>query len=256
MRIVTATRYVQPLREGGSLPALVEADDDGLYVLKFRGAGQGPKALVAELVAGEIGRWLGLPVPELVLVDVDPSFGRTEPDGEIRELVRASAGRNVALDFLPGALGWEPALAPPPDAAAAARIVWFDAFVTNVDRTARNPNMLLWHGTLQLVDHGASLYFHHDWPGHLARATRPFAAMRQHVLLPLAGDLQAAEAELAPKITEAGLVEILARVPDDWLTEEGGPDAMRVGYVEHLCTRLQAPRAFVEEAARVRAQGV
>ena len=256
LRTVTATRYVQPLREGGSLPALIEADDDGLYVLKFRGAGQGPKALVAELVAGEIGRLLGLPVPEIVLVDVDPSFGRTEPDAEIRELARASAGRNVALDFLPGALGWEPALAPPPDPLLAARVVWFDAFVTNVDRTARNPNLLLWHHTLQLVDHGASLYFHHDWPDHLARARSPFTPIERHVLLPLVGDLEAADAELAPRITDAALGEILASVPDEWLDEDASPDAMRVGYVEHLRTRLQSPRPFVEEAARARAQRI
>jgi hypothetical protein len=254
MRTVTATRYVQPLREGGSLPALIEADDDGLYVLKFRGAGQGPKALVAELVAGEIGRLVGLPVPEIVLVAVDPSFGRTEPDGEIRELARASAGTNVGLDFLPGALGWEPALSPPPDPVLAAKVVWFDAFVTNVDRTARNPNLLLWHRELQLVDHGATLYFHHDWADHLARARSPFAAIKNHVLLPLAGDLVQADAELAPQVTDTALHEILARVPDDWLTEDTSPDAMRAGYVAHLRARLQAPRSFVEEAVSARAQ--
>lgn len=254
MRTVTATRYVQPLREGGSLPALIEADDDGLYVLKFRGAGQGPKALVAELVAGEIARLVGLPVPEIVLVALDPSFGLTEPDQEIRELARASAGTNVGLDFLPGALGWEPALAPPPDPVLAARVVWFDAFVTNVDRTAKNPNLLLWHRELQLVDHGATLYFHHDWPDHLARARSPFAAIKSHVLLPLAADLVRADAELAPRITDAALHEILARVPDDWLVEDASPAAMRAGYVAHLRARLQSPRLFVEEAARARAQ--
>jgi len=253
MRTVTATRYVQPLREGGSLPALIEADDDGLYVLKFRGAGQGPKALVAELVAGEIARHLGLPVPEIVIVQIDAAFARTEPDGEVRALARASVGTNVGLDFLPGSLGWEPGLAPPPDAELAARIVWFDAFVANVDRTARNPNLLLWHRTLQLIDHGASLIFHHDWSGHLARARSPFAAIRTHVLLPIAGDLLHADAELAPRIDEAALRDILAQVPDEWLLEDDGPDAMRAGYVAHLGARLRSPRPFVEEAMRVRA---
>lgn len=253
MRTVTATRYVQPLREGGSLPALVEADDQRLYVLKFRGAGQGCKALVAEVIAGGIAELLGLPVPELVRIEVDPSFGRSEPDEEIRELIKASVGTNLGMAFLHGALGWEPAMAPPPDAVTAARIVWFDAFVSNVDRTARNPNLLLWQRTLQLIDHGASLYFHHDWPGHLARARSPFAPIKQHVLLPIAADVAAADAELAPLVTDAALAEILARVPEQWLQEESSPAAMRAGYVEHLRARLQAPRSFVEEAERARA---
>ena len=220
MQTVRATRYVTPLREGGSVPAIVEADDDGTYVVKFRGAGQGPLALVAELIGGEIARRLGLPVPEIVLIEIDPLLSRSEPDPEIQHTLRASAGLNVALDYLPGSLGWEPALAPPPDAALAARVVWFDAFITNVDRTARNPNFLLWHKQLRLIDHGASLYFHHDWSQHVSRARSPFAAIRDHVLLPLAGDLAAADAELSARLDEHSLRAIVALVPAQWL----GPD--------------------------------
>lgn len=253
MRTVRATRYLTPLREGGSVPAIIEADDDGTYVAKFRGAAQGEKALVAELICGEIGRLLGLPVPQLVLVDLDVVLSRSEPDSEIQELLRKSAGLNVGLDYLPGALNWEPPLAPPPDPQLAAKIVWFDAFVTNVDRTAKNPNMLIWHRRLHLIDHGAALYFHHAWAGHLGRARGSFAAIRNHALLPLAGDIAAADAELAPKITEAALQAIVAEVPDAWLTGENSPDATRAGYVEHLLARMQAPRAFVEEALRAQA---
>jgi len=252
VRTVRAIRYVTPLREGGSVPAIVEADDDGTYVAKFRGAAQGPRALVAELVAGEIGRLLGLPVPQLVLIEMDAVLARSEPDEEIQELLRSSAGLNIALDYLPGALNWEPALAPPPDPALAAAVVWFDAFITNVDRTPRNPNMLRWHRALYLIDHGAALYFHHDWASHLARAKAPFAMIRNHALLPLAGDLRAADAALAPQITEAALRAIVAQVPDAWLTAEPTPDATRRGYVEHLWSRLAAPRAFVEEAIRAK----
>lgn len=252
LRTVAATRFVQPLREGGSLPALIEADDGELYVVKFRGAGQGPKALVAELVAGEIARALALPVPELVLVEIDASFGKSEPDQEVRELVAKSTGTNVALAFRSGALAWEPALAPPPDPQLAARIVWFDALVTNVDRSARNPNLLLWQHQLQLIDHGATLYFHHDWADHLARARSPFAAIRTHVLLPLAGDIAAADAGSIAHLHDECLHSILAQIPDDWLDEESEPAAMRAGYHAHLRARLSAPRSFVEEAIRAR----
>src|SRR5277367_3794528 len=174
MRTVAASRYVTPLREGGSLPAIIEADDEGMYVLKFRGAGQGPKALIAELVAGEIARAAHLPVPEIVLMELDPDLARTEPDPEIQQLIKASAGLNVALDYLPGAVMFDP-LAEKPAARLASDIVWFDAFVTNVDRTARNANLLVWHRRLQLIDHGAALYFHHDWNQYLERAQDPFA---------------------------------------------------------------------------------
>jgi hypothetical protein len=180
LRTVEATRYVTPLREGGSLPAVVEADDLGTYVLKFRGAGQGRKALIAEIVAGEIARALGLLVPEIVLANLDPKLARAEPDPEIQDLIRASVGLNLALDYLPGSLGFDPLVEPPgPDLAS--RIVWFDALVTNVDRTPRNPNLLTWHDRLWLIDHGASLYFHHAWQGWEATSKRPFAAARDHV---------------------------------------------------------------------------
>jgi hypothetical protein len=252
VRTVRAIRYLTPLREGGSVPAVVEADDDGTYVAKFRGAAQGPRALVAELVAGEIGRLLGLPVPQLALIEIDALLARSEPDPEIQALLRGSAGLNIALDYLPGALNWEPGLAPPPDPDLAAAIVWFDAFITNVDRTPRNPNLLRWHRALYLIDHGAALYFHHDWPGHLARARSPFAMIRTHALLPLAGDLRAADAALAPQITPAALRDIIAQVPDDWLAGGDTPDDTRRGYVEHLSARLAPPRLFVEEAIRAK----
>ncbi|HET7502766.1 MAG TPA: HipA family kinase [Kofleriaceae bacterium] len=252
MRTVQAIRYLTPLREGGSVPAIVEADDDGTYVAKFRGAAQGPRALVAELICGELGRLLGLPVPQLALIEIDAVLARSEPDPEIQQLLRASAGLNFALDYLPGALNWEPALAPTPDPDLAARIVWFDAFITNVDRTPRNPNLLRWHRELYLIDHGAALYFHHDWAAHLARSRSPFSMIRNHALLPFAGDLRAADAALAPLVTEQALRGIVAEVPDAWLSGEQTPDATRRGYVEHLTSRLAAPRAFVEEAIRAK----
>lgn len=252
MRTVRATRYLTPLREGGSVPAIVEADDDGTYVIKFRGAAQGPKALVAEIICGELGRLLGLPVPRIVTMELDVLLSRSEPDHELQELLRASAGLNVALDYLPGALNWEPPLAPPPDADLAARVVWFDALITNIDRTVRNPNMLIWHRQLHLIDHGAALYFHHAWEGHLARAAGPFTPIVKHALLPIAGDIAAADAALAPLVTEDALRAILAEVPDQWLTTEATPEATRAGYVEHLMTRVTSPRAFVEEAMRAK----
>src|SRR5256714_1942175 len=195
VRSVTATRYVTPLREGGSLPGLVEADDDGLYVLKFRGAGQGVKALVAELVAGELGRVLGLPVPELVLVEVDAALARAEPDAEIRELIAASGGLNVGVDFLPGALPFDGDV----DAALAADVVWFDALVANVDRTPRNPNLLCWHRRLWLIDHGAALYTQHQDGDFAATARRGFPLIAEHVLLPYAGPIAAADHRLAAR---------------------------------------------------------
>ena len=238
LRTVTATRYVTPLREGGSLPAIVEADDDGLYVCKFRGAGQGAKALAAEIVAGELARELGLPVPELVLVELDPALAAAEPDPEIQELIVASAGLNLGMDFLPGSLPYSPADPPPPELAAA--VVWFDALVTNVDRTPRNPNLLRWHRGLWLIDHGASLYAFHA-PDPLARATTPFAAIREHVLLPAAGSILAADARLAARARPA---QVAALVPAEWAD---GAD-----YAAFLERRLDAPRAFAEEAERAR----
>lgn len=250
MRTVRATRYLTPLREGGSVPAIIEADDDGTYVTKFRGAAQGAKSLVAEIIAGELGRFLGLPVPQLVLIEIDPVLARSEPDPELQDLLRKSAGCNVGLDYLPGALNWEPPLAPPPDPDLAARVVWFDALITNVDRTARNPNMLIWHRQLHLIDHGAALYFHHAWEGHLERARGPFSSVAKHALLPIAGDIRAADEALAPRITEDVLRTIVDEVPDV-LLESDDAASHRAAYVEHLWTRLSEPRAFVEEAVRV-----
>jgi hypothetical protein len=238
LRTVTATRYVTPLREGGSLPGLVEADDDGLYVLKFRGAGQGPKALAAEVVAGELARALGLPVPELVLVELDPALGAAEPDPEIQDLIAASAGINLGVDFLPGALPYAPSSPPPPELAAA--VVWLDALVTNVDRTPRNPNLLTWHGALWLIDHGAALYAFHG-PDPLARARAPFPAIRDHVLLDAAGPIPAADAELAARADPAAAA---ALVPAAWA--DGEP------YTDYLAARLEAPRAWAQDAELAR----
>lgn len=255
LRTVRATRYVTPLREGGSLPAIVEADDEGTYVLKFRGAGQGRKALVAELLAGEVGRLLGLRVPELVLVELDPEMARSEPDPEIQDLLRSSAGLNIALDYLPGSLGFDP-VAERPDPLLASRILWFDALVTNVDRTPRNTNLLVWHGDVWLIDHGAALYFHHDWPATeedlRARARRPFAAAGGHVLLPYAERLGEVDRELAALLTPEALRPIVAMVPDEWLVGEPGFDGageVREAYLRFFGARLEGPRPWVEALA-------
>ncbi|HEV8500860.1 MAG TPA: HipA family kinase [Casimicrobiaceae bacterium] len=255
MRIVTATRYVTPLREGGSLPAIVEADDDGLYVLKFRGAGQGARALVAELVAGEIARALGLAVPEIVLLDLDAELARSEPDPEIQDLIRASAGRNLGLDYLPGSTTFDPVV-DILDAALAASIVWFDALVSNVDRTPRNTNMLIWHRRPWLIDHGAAFYFHHAGEDFLSRAREPFTRIREHVLLPQATALAEVDDRLAAKLTDAIIAPIVAAVPGPWLHphDAAAADAARAGYHRYLRARLDAPRAFVEEAIRARTQ--
>jgi hypothetical protein len=256
MRTVGATRYVTPLHEGGSLPAIVEADDDGLYVLKFRGAGQGPKALIAELVAGEIARAGGLPIPEIVLIELDPDLARTEPDPEIQQLIAASAGLNVALDYLPGAVMFDP-LVERPAARLASEIVWFDAFVSNVDRTARNANMLLWHRRLQLIDHGAALYFHHSWDHYMERAADPFPRVRDHILLPFAAELDAADARLSTLITSPVLEEIVTLIPDSWLGVEADfatAGENRQAYTQYLRHRLEQPHAFVQEAIRARSQ--
>jgi hypothetical protein len=260
LRTVTATRYVTPLREGGSLPAIVEADDLGTYVLKFRGAGQGRKALIAELVAGEIARHLDLLVPEVVLAYLAPELGRSEPDPEIQDLLKASPGLNLALDYLPGSLGFDP-LVEPPDSDLASRIVWFDALVTNVDRTPRNTNLLVWHKRLWLIDHGASLYFHHHWPARdgtvlEAASRRPFAAARDHVLLPFARSIPEADATLTPLLTHDVLNAVVNQIPDEWLDKEPGfdsTDEVRSAYVDYLSSRLREPRTWVdalEEATR------
>lgn len=256
LRTVTATRYVTPLRGGGSVPALVEADDDGLYVLKVTGAAQGPKVLVAELLAGEIGRRLGLPVPELVLVDVDPALGRAEPDPELQGPLIRSGRLNLGLDFLPGALPFDPGVPPRPDPELAASIVWFDALTMNVDRTARNPNLLVWHRRLYLIDHGAALYVHHTWKEPDTHARRSFDAIRDHVLLPFAGAIDAVDARLAAALDRATLDALADLIPEAWLAPEPGlPDAAahRRAYIEYLARRLEAPRPFVAEADRARA---
>lgn len=255
MKTVVATRYVTPLREGGSLPAIVEADDCGLYVVKFRGAGHGAKALVAELVTGELARAAGLRVPEIVLVDVDPALGRNEPDAEIRDLLRASAGLNLALDYLPGSITFDPAAGPAPDAEEASAIVWLDAFATNVDRSPRNPNLLWWHRQLWLIDHGSSLIFHHDWSEERVRADTPFAAIRDHVLLPWATDVAGAGARLAPVLGAETVANVLAAVPDAWLAGEprfADPREHRAAYAAWLEQRLRAAPYFTAEAERAR----
>jgi hypothetical protein len=255
LRTVTATRYVTPLREGGSLPGLVEADDDGLYVVKFRGAGQGPRALVAEWIAGEIGRRLELPVPELVAVEVDASLGDAEPDEELHDLVRASAGRNLGLDFLPGALAFSPAARPVVDPVQAASVVWLDGLVTNPDRTVANPNLLWWHGRLWCIDHGAALYVHHTWRDPDEHARRPFERIASHVLLPYAESVAAVDEQLAARLDESTIEAIIDALPDDWLPDDGlagDADAQRAAYRRYLARRLEAPRPFVEEAERAR----
>jgi hypothetical protein len=254
IRTINVTRYVTPLREGGSLPAIVEADDDGLYVLKFRGAGQGAKALIAELVSGEIARALGLPVPEIVFAQLDPDLARTEPDPEIHALIHDSAGLNLALDYLPGSVSYDPVIHEV-EANLASRIVWFDALVTNVDRTARNTNMLMWHRAPWLIDHGATLYFHHasDWFDTPLRATNAFPAIREHVLLTRAPAIGQVDEPMAAALGREVVEHILSLVPDPWL-EAGGvlPSAARAVYARYFADRLAAPRLFVEEAVHAR----
>lgn len=257
IRTVAATRYVTPLREGGSLPAIIEADDDGMYVLKFRGAGQGPKALIAELVAGELGRALGLPVPELVFVELDPVLGRAEPDPEIQALIEASAGLNLALDYLPGSLGYTPAARVSLDSELVATIVWFDAYVTNVDRTVRNTNLLLWHKRLWLIDHGAALYIHHTWTDYLAHSRSAFSLIKDHVLLPVATALPEVAARLPALLTSEVIERIVAAIPETWLTDTTpftDQHEHRAAYVAYLSARRDAASIFVEEALRARAR--
>jgi hypothetical protein len=251
LRTVRATRYVLALREGGSLPAIVEADDLGMYVVKFRGAGQGALALVAELVAGEIGRALGLTVPELVFVEIDPTLGRNEPDAEIRYLLKASAGVNLALDYLPGSMMFDPAAGNIAAAEIASMAVWFDAFVQNVDRTPRNPNLLLWHHKLWLIDHGAALFFHHNWPTANQKAHSPFAESQHHVLLPWASEIESAANIARQTITPELLQRILLLVPDEWLKQaDTTSQQLRSDYEDYLTRRLQAAANFEEEAIR------
>jgi hypothetical protein len=258
IRTITATRYVTPLREGGSLPAIVEADDDGLYVLKFRGAGQGPKALIAELVVGEIGRALGLPVPEIVFVELDAALAGTEPDPEIQDLLKASAGLNLALDYLPGSVMFDP-LVEKLSPELASSVVWFDAYTTNVDRTPRNANMLIWHKRLWLIDHGAALYFHHAWADYRAQSTNAFTHVKDHILLQSATQLREVDAAFSERLTVEIINSIVSLIPDLWLlTDSPFESALehRRAYADYLLRRLAPPRLFVEEAERVRASGV
>jgi len=254
MRTVNAARYVTPLREGGSLPAIIEADDDGMYVLKFRGAGQGTKALIAELISGELARAARLLVPELVFVNLDPEIAKTEPDPEIQDLIRASGGLNLGLDYLPGSVMFD-AVAEKPDADLASRIVWFDAYVTNVDRTPRNANMLMWHRKLWLIDHGASLYFHHAWTDMDQRSKDPFTLIKHHILLPFASAIEDADKTMTAAIDEEVIRRIVHLVPDEWM-EGDSPFSTnaenRQAYVDYLTRRLDEPRNFVEEAMRAR----
>jgi hypothetical protein len=257
LRTIIATQYVTPLREGGSLPAIVEGDDDGTYVLKFRGAGQGPRALIAELVAGELARHLALPVPEIVFVDLDPRMAKTEPDPEIQDLLRRSEGLNLALDYLPGSITFDPLIPKPLEGKArlASSIVWLDALVTNVDRTARNTNLLVWHRDLWMIDHGASLYFHHSWDNYLERARSTFPPIKDHVLLRWASELAEVERELKAMLTPDAIARVIDMIPDGWLGDvEQFPtvEAHREAYRRYFAERLGASDSWVEEAARAR----
>jgi hypothetical protein len=254
LRTVNVTRYVTPLREGGSLPAIAEADDGFLYVLKFRGAGQGVKALIAELIGGEIARALGLKVPEIVFAQLDSAFGRTEPDEEIQDLLKASVGLNLGLHYLSGAITFDPAvtvIAPLP----ASQIVWLDCLLTNVDRTARNTNMLIWNKELWLIDHGAALYFHHSWDNWEVQAVKPFVQVKDHVLLRWASELIKVDAAFRVVLTPERIRQIVALIPDEWLTDGATADSVverREVYLQFLTSRVAASEIFVKEALHAR----
>jgi hypothetical protein len=257
LRTVNATRYVLPLREGGSLPAIVEADDLGLYVVKFRSAGQGPLALVAELVAGEIGRALSLNVPEIVFVELDAALGRNEPDAEIRQLLKASAGLNIALDYLPGSTMFDPAARDAVSSAEASMTVWLDAYTQNVDRTPRNANLLIWHRKLYLIDQGAALYFQHNWATMSEKIDSPFNQIEQHVLLPWAAEIEKAAALAQAKLNEQVFAGITSQIPDEWLEAISGEqtaDEKRAAYTEFLVRRLAASHIFEQEAMKAYAR--
>lgn len=254
LRTVNVTRYVTPLREGGSLPAIAEADDGFLYVLKFRGAGQGVKALVAEILGGELARLSGLKVPEIVFANLDEAFGRTEPDEEIQDLLKASVGKNLALHYLSGAISFDAAVSTV-DAETASKIVWLDAVLMNVDRTARNTNMLMWRKELWLIDHGAALYFHHSWNHPVQQAKRPFIQLKDHVLLPAASQLEAVNEQLTKIITREKIAAIVQLIPDDFLQWEDGltPLDLRKGYIDFISTRLENAGDVINEANNARA---
>lgn len=262
IRTVTATEYVTPLREGGSLPAIVNGDDDGTYVVKFRGAGQGVRALIAELVSGEIGRALGLPVPEIVFVQLDGRIAKTEPDAEIQDLLAKSAGLNIGLDYLPGSITFDPMIDRPMQgkSSLASSIVWFDALVSNVDRTPKNTNLLLWHRDLWMIDHGASLIFHHNWSDDvLKRSRKPFTQIKQHVLLRWATEIRDVDAELTATLTPEAIERILGEIPDDWLGDEprfASVAEHRAAYRDYFLHRLESPRHWMEDAADAQALSV
>jgi len=252
LRTVNVIRYVTPLREGGSLPAIAEADDEFLYVLKFRGAGQGVKALIAELVGGEIARALGLKVPELVFANLDEAFGRTEPDEEIQDLLKASVGLNLALHYLSGAITYDPAVTAI-DARLASQIVWLDCLLTNVDRTPRNTNMLVWHKELWLIDHGAALYFHHSWDNWKEQAVRPFVQVKDHVLLQWATELESVDLVFKSILNETLIRDIAALIPDEWLADDAETAAeRREVYIQFLLLRIAASELFIKEAKNAR----
>ena len=253
IRTVEIIRYLTPLREGGSLPAIVEADDEFLYVLKFRGAGQGIKALIAELIGGEIVRAAGLKIPEIVFAQVDPAFGRTEPDEEIQDLLKASSGLNLGLHYLSGAISFDPVVNKI-DSLTASRIVWLDALLFNVDRTARNTNMLFWQKELWLIDHGAALYFHHgsvNWEEH---SLKKFVQVKDHVLLPIANELEKADAELRSVLNNEVITSILEVIPAEWLVsdDEKDPEKMRMVYRNFLLNRIENSVIFLNEAQNAR----
>lgn len=250
LRKVSVVRYIAPLREGGSMPAIAEADDGFKYVLKFRGAGQGKKALIAELIGGEIARQLNLKMPELVFADLDAAFGRTEPDEEIQDLLKASTGLNLALHYLSGSVTYDPNVHTT-DAATASRIVWLDCLLNNVDRTARNTNMLMWNRELWLIDHGASLYFHHSWTNWLQQSELPFIRVKDHVLLPLATELEQADAFCTARLTQQLIIAITAQIPDEWLGEEeafASIEEHRAAYTTFLTNRIAHSSTFVKAA--------
>ena len=257
-RTLTAVRYIQAFRQGGSVPALVEADDGELYVLKFHAAAQGRRALIAELIAGEIGRALGLRVPELAFIEVAPNFGMGEAHQEIREMLNASSGLNLGLRFLPDSLEYNALLKPQPAPEEAASVVWFDAFVTNVDRTPRNVNILLYQRELWLIDHGASLFFHHspNWFRQPERALTPFVLVKDHALLRLAGSLPDADAALKPRLSSDLIEHAVQLLPDDWLRDGAAPGELRAGYSRWLAERLARSEVFVDEAERARTRAV
>jgi hypothetical protein len=254
LRTVNVTRYVTPLREGGSMPAIAEADDDFLYVLKFRGAGQGAKALIAELIGGEIARKLGFKVPEIVFANLDEAFGRTEPDEEIQDLLKASVGLNLALHYLSGAITFDPTITTV-EPLLASQIVWLDCLLTNMDRTCRNTNMLLWHKELWLIDHGAAMYFHHSWQNWEEQALRPFGLVKDHVLLPCASELETVDSDFKAKLSNEFISSVVELIPDSWLVKDSPfatAEEHRAAYLKYLTSRLANTEVFVKEAQNAR----